>query len=162
MSRLFTALRALVYMSGFIALWGWLAVLARNGGRQWPLVLPELPAAVGLALMILGGIVVVACGATFVIAGRGTPAPFDPPRAFVPVGPYRFVRNPMYLGAAAVLVGYGLIERSAAVLGLALIGLLLAHLLVVFSEEPILEGKFGESYLRYKASVHRWLPRWRG
>lgn len=160
MSRIFTAVRALVYMSGFLALWGWLAVLARNAGRQWPVTLPAA-APFGIALMALGGIVVVACGATFVIAGRGTPAPFDPPRAFVPVGPYRFVRNPMYLGAAAVLAGYGLIERSAAVLVLALTGLVLAHLFVFFGEEPGLEERFGESYRSYKASVRRWLPRWR-
>lgn len=158
MSRAFAALRALVYMSGFIALWGWLAVLARNAGRAWPVVLPSGLAPVGVLLIVVGGLIVVACGATFVMAGRGTPAPFDAPRELVPVGPYRFVRNPMYIGATVVLLGYGLIERSPAVLALAFCGWLLAHLLVIFSEEPGLEERFGESYRSYKRSVHRWIP----
>jgi protein-S-isoprenylcysteine O-methyltransferase Ste14 len=158
MSRAFTALRALLYMSGFIALWGWLAVLARDAGRRWPVVLPAWPAPLGIVFMVLGGILALSCGATFVLVGRGTPAPFDAPRELVPVGPYRFVRNPMYVGAILVLLGYGLVESSLAVLALALGGWLLAHLFVVFGEEPVLEEKFGESYRSYKASVPRWIP----
>jgi protein-S-isoprenylcysteine O-methyltransferase Ste14 len=108
--------------------------------------------------MVLGGALALACGATFVVVGRGTPAPFDPPREFVPVGPYRFVRNPMYVGAAALLMGFGLFERSLAILALAVAGLILAHLFVVFAEEPGLEERFGDSYRSYKASVRRWVP----
>ena len=158
MSRLFTALRALLYMTGFVTLWGWLALMARDAGRQWTVVLPAWLAPLGIVLMALGGALALACGATFVVAGRGTPAPFDPPREFVPVGPYRFVRNPMYVGAAAVLAGFALVERSLAVLALAGAGLLLAHLFVVFAEEPGLEERFGDSYRSYKASVRRWIP----
>jgi protein-S-isoprenylcysteine O-methyltransferase Ste14 len=161
MSRAFAALRALVYMSGFIALWGWFAVMARDAGRGWPVLLPEWASPLGIVLMVLGGLIVVACGAAFVLVGRGTPMPLDAPRQLVPVGPYRFVRNPMYAGAVLVLLGYGLIERSLAVWALALCGWLLAHLLVVFREEPVLEERFGESYRSYKRSVGRWIPKWR-
>ena len=108
--------------------------------------------------MALGAALALACGAAFVVAGRGTPAPFDPPRELVPVGPYRFVRNPMYVGAAALLMGFGLFERSLAILALAVAGLILAHLFVVFAEEPGLERRFGDSYRSYKASVRRWIP----
>jgi hypothetical protein len=56
---------------------------------------------------------------TFVVSGRGTSAPFDAPRQLVAVGPYRWVRNPMYLGAGLVVVGYACYEKSIAVLLLA-------------------------------------------
>jgi protein-S-isoprenylcysteine O-methyltransferase Ste14 len=97
--------------------------------------------------------------AAFALVGKGTPAPFDPPRQFVAVGPYRWVRNPMYLGAVAVICGAGLWLRSIAALGVALLFVLLAHAFVLLYEEPSLEHRFGESYLRYKEAVGRWLPR---
>jgi len=65
----------------------------------------------------------------------------------------------MYIGAALVLGGYGLFERSAAVTMLSLAFLLVFHLFVVLVEEPGLECRFGESYIAYKRHVHRWLPR---
>jgi protein-S-isoprenylcysteine O-methyltransferase Ste14 len=77
---------------------------------------------------------------------------------FVAMGPYRYVRNPMYVGAILALLGGGLIVRSVSVLLLAVVFWTLAHLLVLLNEEPSLERRFGESYLRYKQRVHRWLP----
>jgi protein-S-isoprenylcysteine O-methyltransferase Ste14 len=58
----------------------------------------------------------------------------DPPRKFVVVGPYRFVRNPMYIGGFLVLVGFGPYQQSSAILLLALPWLLLAHLFVILYE----------------------------
>lgn len=49
-----------------------------------------------------------------------TPAPFDAPKRFVAAGPYRFVRNPMYVGAIALLTGLAFVLEAASVLGLAL------------------------------------------
>ncbi len=162
MERAFAALRTLLYASGFIFIWGWLAFMARDWGRDlWTGAVPTGARPVGVVLMILGAAIVLSCLATFAFVGRGTPAPFDPPRELVPVGPYRFVRNPMYVGALIVLLGFALYERSAAALGFVLFAWLLAHLLVVLIEEPGLERRFGESYLRYKASVRRWVPGWR-
>jgi len=114
---------------------------------------------VGLVLMVLGAAIALACFAAFAFVGRGTPAPFDPPRELVPVGPYRFVRNPMYVGALILLTGFALYERSVSALLFVLFAWLAAHLFVILGEEPVLERKFGESYLRYKAAVRRWLPR---
>jgi protein-S-isoprenylcysteine O-methyltransferase Ste14 len=160
MTRAFAALRTLVYMTGFVFLWGWLALMARGYDRRLAVELPAWTPPVGVVLMAVGGVLVLACGGFFSLVGRGTPAPFDPPREVVPVGPYRFVRNPMYVGALWVLTGFALYERSVAVLLFTLLAALLAHLLVVLIEEPGLEGRFGESYRRYKTSVPRWLPRW--
>jgi protein-S-isoprenylcysteine O-methyltransferase Ste14 len=96
---------------------------------------------------------------TFVVRGRGTPAPFDPPRQFVATGPYRYVRNPMYVGAMLIFGGLSLYLRWLAVLGFTAGWLLLIHAFVVFIEEPGLRDRFGATYEDYCHRVHRWLPR---
>jgi protein-S-isoprenylcysteine O-methyltransferase Ste14 len=97
----------------------------------------------------------------FVVRGRGTAAPFDPPQRFVAIGPYKFVRNPMYIGGLAMLLGFGLYLRALSVLGFtAMVGFVL-HLFVLYFEEPDLERRFGSSYLDYRKRVDRWIPRWR-
>jgi protein-S-isoprenylcysteine O-methyltransferase Ste14 len=65
----------------------------------------------------------------------------------------------MYLGAVAIIVGAGLMLRSPSAVAVALFFVALAHVFVLLYEEPTLEQRFGESYLRYKTSVNRWLPR---
>ncbi len=162
MERAFAALRTLLYASGFVFLWGWLAFMARDWGRGlWAGAIPTGARPAGVVLMVLGAVICLSCFVAFSLVGRGTPAPFDPPRELVPVGPYRFVRNPMYVGALIVLLGFAFYERSVSALAFVLFAWLAAHLLVVLSEEPVLERRFGESYLRYKASVRRWMPGWR-
>jgi len=162
MERAFAALRTLLYASGFVFLWGWLAFMARDWGRDlWSAAIPSWAPPVGVILMAIGAVIDLSCFVAFAFVGRGTPAPFDPPRQLVPVGPYRFVRNPMYVGALFVLVGFAFYERSVSALLFVLFAWLAAHLLVLFGEEPVLERKFGESYRRYKKSVWRWVPRWR-
>ncbi len=69
----------------------------------------------------------------------GTPAPFDAPEQFVAIGPYKYVRNPMYIGGFVVLVGLGIYERSPSMLIFCVAWLMLAHLLVILYEEPNLE-----------------------
>jgi protein-S-isoprenylcysteine O-methyltransferase Ste14 len=109
--------------------------------------------------MAAGGTLAFACVATFVNRGEGTPAPFDPPRKFVAAGPYRFVRNPMYIAAFTVLLGFGLYEQSPAILLFTLAWLLAAHLFVILYEEPHLHSTFGAPFDDYCRSVRRWLPR---
>jgi protein-S-isoprenylcysteine O-methyltransferase Ste14 len=116
------------------------------------------------------GLVLIACGiglyiATafwgFALRGGGTPAPIDPPKKLVVVGPYRVVRNPMYWGVLFMLLGEAIVFRSRA---LAWLGLLLfagAMLFVLVYEEPVLRRKFGAEYEEYCRRVPRWLPRWK-
>ena len=115
----------------------------------------------GLVLVIVGGALAVWCILTFALVGQGTPAPFDPPRKLVAAGPYRWVRNPMYIGAGAALSGAALYYQSAALMAFAAGFLVVAHLFVVFYEEPTLERSFGARYADYRNAVPRWVPTWR-
>lgn len=159
LSRSFTILRGVVYSAAFVWLWAWLAVAVRPFDERLPVSLPLWLRPVGYLLAAAGALLAGWCIATFVTRGRGTPAPFDPPREFVASGPYRWVRNPMYVGGAAVMLGAGLIVSSPSMVLLALGFLVLMHLFVVLHEEPTLADKFGPSYRQYRASVHRWFVR---
>jgi protein-S-isoprenylcysteine O-methyltransferase Ste14 len=159
MRTLFVALRAVLYGTGFVLFWGWIASGARRYDARLSFAVPSTWKPVGIFLMIPGALVVLACVASFVFRGQGTPAPFDPPVRFVPTGPYRYVRNPMYIGAALFLAGYGLLEGSVSIALLSLVLLAAAHVFVVLVEEPGLERRFGHSYPAYKRAVRRWLPR---
>lgn len=154
-------MRAAFYATTFVLLWAWLALSVRPLDDRFGWSLPTWAAPLGVVLAAAGGALALACVVVFVSAGRGTPAPFDPPREFVAVGPYRTVRNPMYVGGLAVLLGSGLILRSVAIVGLALVFWGVAHLFVLLYEEPTLERTFGHSYLAYKERVHRWWLTWR-
>ena len=162
MKTLFIALRATIFSAGFIFLWGWVALgLHRRYDTALGFALSGWTRALGIAVMLAGGTLALACVATFVARGQGTPAPIDPPRNFVAAGPYKFVRNPMYIGGFIALSGFGLYERSPAILLFALPWLLLAHLFVILYEEPHLRATFGAPYDAYCHSVRRWLPRLR-
>lgn len=153
------AIRTLVYASGFALFWGWIALRVRPYDNNLGITLPDWARGFGIPLMLLGGIVALTCAGTFVVVGQGTPAPFDAPRRFVAVGPYKYVRNPMYIGALIVLFGFGLYLRSLSVLVLPFGVLLLAHLFVILYEEPNLRNRFGLSYEDYCRHVNRWIPR---
>jgi len=93
--------------------------------------------------------------------GKGTPAPWDPPRKLVMIGPYRYSRNPMITGALLLLLAESLFFHSwpiAAWMILFFVGNAIYFPLV---EEKDLEKRFGEEYLQYKARVPRWIPRLR-
>jgi len=158
MRVLFDALRALVYATGFVLLWGWIALAVRPYDEGLGIVLPAWTVMLGVLSMLIGGICVLLCMGTFVVWGRGTPAPFDAPRRFVSVGPYKYVRNPMYIGAWMLLFGFGLYLRSFSILLLSVASLVLAHLFVILYEEPHLRDRFGASYEEYRNSVPRWTP----
>jgi len=159
LSRAFVVVRGLLYSYGFVLLWAWLAISIRPLDARLAVTIPAWLAPLGFLFAVAGALLAALCIGVFVTAGRGTPAPFDPPRVVVAVGPYRWVRNPMYLGAAAVLLGAGLMVESPSVVLLAIAFLAMAHVLVILYEEPALSARFGDGYERYKASVHRWLIR---
>jgi protein-S-isoprenylcysteine O-methyltransferase Ste14 len=157
-STLWTAGRALVYATAFVALWGWVAWEAHRAKGPFGIELPPRVAPIGVALMAIGAAIGVACIVTFVVRGKGTPAPFDAPREFVASGPYRWVRNPMYVGGFLVLAGYALCAVSFAALIVAFGMLVAAHLFTVLYEEPALERRFGDAYRAYRRRTRRWIP----
>ena len=119
----------------------------------------ELPQVAGMVIGAAGAAIALWCISTFAFLGRGTPAPFDPPRRLVIRGPYRFVRNPMYIGAGIALASAALFYRSFLLLAYACLFLLVTHLFVVFYEEPTLQRTFGLEYETYCRQVRRWWPR---
>jgi len=117
------------------------------------------PQVAGMVLGACGAALALACIFTFVFAGRGTPAPFDPPRRLVVRGPYGVVRNPMYLGAGLALMGAALVYQSIPLLGYAGAFLLITHVFVVLYEEPTLRQTFESEYESYCRRVGRWWPK---
>jgi protein-S-isoprenylcysteine O-methyltransferase Ste14 len=112
----------------------------------------------GMILSAAGAALAAWCVLTFVVVGHGTPAPFDPPRRLVIRGPYRFVRNPMYIGAGLALIGASLFYRAWVLLIYVALLWILTHTLVVFYEERVLGQMFGRDYATYRRQVRRWLP----
>lgn len=159
MKTLFITLRALVYMTGFVLFWGWIALSVREFDRSFGASLPAWTETLGIIFMPVGGILALACAGVFIARGRGTPAPFDAPKEFVAVGPYKYARNPMYVGALVLLIGFGLYLHSISILLLCVVLFLLVNLFVVFFEEPNLSGKFGATYEAYCKAVPRWIPK---
>ncbi len=153
--------RALTYAAlfiGFFLVFVPQRILHATGIVRPPWIGPAQMA--GLELVALGGGLAVWCVMTFALVGKGTPAPFDPPRKLVIAGPYRWVRNPMYIGAGLVLVGTALFYRSEALAAFAAAFWVVVHAFVVLYEEPTLERTFGAQYSDYRNAVHRWLPKW--
>jgi protein-S-isoprenylcysteine O-methyltransferase Ste14 len=157
--NLFTLFRAIAYAALFISLVLVFlpAQVLRWAGVERPAVIGA-PQIVGIVLMILGGALAIWCVLAFATLGRGTPAPFDPPRLLVVRGPYRYVRNPMYIGAAVALAGASLFYESIALAGFTILFLLIVHSFVMLYEERVLRRQFGADYDDYCARVSRWKP----
>src|SRR5262245_37016965 len=116
----------------------------------------------GVPLILIGAAGLLWCIWQFFSEGRGTLAPVDAPKQLVVRGLYRYVRNPMYVSVATILIGEAMLFMSTAIVIEAGIFMVLVYLFVVFYEEPTLRRQFGESYERYTERVGRWIPRSRG
>ena len=114
---------------------------------------------IGFVIMGLGLFLLLWCVRDFMVSGKGTLAPWDPPKHLVVVGLYRFVRNPMYVAVLTLLLGWCLTAGSWLLAGYAIVLAIAFHLRVIFYEEPRLSRQFGAEWTAYSASVRRWLPR---
>lgn len=115
--------------------------------------------ALGWPVLFSGMSVLLWCVRDFYVIGKGTLAPWDPPKKLVIVGLYQFVRNPMYVGILGCVTGWGLIAGSPLLAAYAGVLAVCFHLRVILYEEPTLAGKFGDEWMQYRATVNRWLPR---
>jgi protein-S-isoprenylcysteine O-methyltransferase Ste14 len=156
--RLFALCRALVVAPLFVSLWMYFVPRWIAGRAAF-----DSPRPLGWIVVAIGAIVGLPCVWEFAWRGLGTPAPFDPPRRLVITGPYRFVRNPMYVGMGIALLGEGLVYPRLTGLMLVMIVVLWAvvTLFVIGYEEPTLRAMFGADYEEYCRSVRRWIPRLR-
>jgi protein-S-isoprenylcysteine O-methyltransferase Ste14 len=148
---LWRALLAFLALPGVIAIAipAWFAANALGDGGRFH--------AAGLLPLIAGFALLLWCVRDFFVAGKGTLAPWSPPRHLVTVGLYRFSRNPMYVAVALMLGGWALAFASLTIAIYAVFVIAAFHLRVVFGEEPWLARTHGAQWDEYKARVPRWL-----
>ena len=113
----------------------------------------------GGVVMAAGVVLLLACIRVFAVVGGGTPGPWDPPQRLVAVGPYRWVRNPIYVAALLIVLGEAWLFQSLSLLGYGAGVAIFFHLLVISYQEPTLVARFGEQYEAYARTVSRWIPR---
>jgi protein-S-isoprenylcysteine O-methyltransferase Ste14 len=115
----------------------------------------------GVLLMAAGLAVLLESFARFALQGLGTPAPLFPTRHLVVSGFYRYVRNPMYVAVASLILGQGLFLGNVHVLEYGIAVWAAFHLFVLLYEEPTLRITYGSEYEDFCTNVHRWVPRLR-
>lgn len=145
------ALLAFLALPGVVAIAvpAWMTANAlRAGARLHPVGL--LPLLVGFALLVW-------CAREFYVAGKGTLAPWSPPRHLVTSGLYRYSRNPMYVAVAMMLAGWALAFASSTIAIYAGFVIGAFHLRVVYGEEPWLARTHGAAWDEYRSRVPRWL-----
>jgi len=159
MKALWLLLKNLLYLiivPGVVA--GWLPLRVFERRAQWPVDFAWYQWT-GLVLALPGVTVLLHATWVFAVRGHGTPSFFDPPKKLTRRGPYKWVRNPMYLAFFAMVGGEGLFFQSWHI-GVYFVFVVCAlHLLVVLHEESALRFRFGAIYEDYKRDVPRWLPR---
>ncbi|MFZ2657509.1 MAG: isoprenylcysteine carboxylmethyltransferase family protein [Victivallales bacterium] len=111
----------------------------------------------GGIIMGLGFFLLLWCVRDFYVSGKGTLAPWDPPKHLVVVGLYRFSRNPMYISVLTLIGGWALLAASPLTGAYFLIFCIIFHLRVIFYEEPCLSKMFGQEWTDYCAQVSRWI-----
>ena len=122
---------------------------ARSDRRAWQWL--------GLVLVVGGSALLLLCVREFYVAGKGTLAPWSPPRHLVTSGLYRRSRNPMYVAVTTVLVGWAVWFASTTLLVYALAVVVAFQLRVLLYEEPRVAASFGEEWVRYRERVRRWM-----
>ena len=111
----------------------------------------------GLPLLVWGYLQYRLVGKYRLVLGGGGPGLDTPPDNIVAQGPYRFLRNPMYLGHLIFMAGLTIGFHSWAAALLLLVHIPWFHARVL-KDEVYLEQRFGAPYLEYKSRVKRWIP----
>jgi len=142
-----------IVVPGSGAVWIPWWILSRDGRDPEPTAWPAV------LLIATGAALYLWCLWLFATVGRGTPGPWDAPRRFVAVGPYRWVRNPIYIGAVLVVCGEAWLFGSIPLLVYTGAMAVVCHLFVIGYEERALARRFGTGYDAYRSRVSRWIPR---
>jgi protein-S-isoprenylcysteine O-methyltransferase Ste14 len=119
---------------------------------------------VAAGIRVAAGVLILVCGTSLVISARiwftrtgQSPIPWKPTPELILRGPYRFTRNPMYVGVTLFVVGLGLTLNDIWISLFAAPALLVVHFIAVLPEERYLAEKFGESYRNFHAQVRRYV-----
>jgi protein-S-isoprenylcysteine O-methyltransferase Ste14 len=123
-----------------------------------------LDARIGWPLRTAAGIAIIGCGLALIVwANRGfirigrKPEPWLPSSALILEGPYRFTRNPMYVGMTLIQLGIAAAADNGWIALFTAPSLLVVHFMAVVPEERYLEETFGDSYAALKKQVRRYL-----
>lgn len=111
---------------------------------------------IGAFIIISGAAIMFSAAGLFQRLGTGI-RPSSPTTSIATSGPYRWTRNPMYLGMAIVYAGIAFSLDGPIALALLPLVLILIQTKVIAREERYLEEKFGDEYINYKAKVRRWI-----
>jgi protein-S-isoprenylcysteine O-methyltransferase Ste14 len=143
----------------------WVFILAYLVGFVVQLYLPiPVQSAKVVRISLITGLVLVVIGVAFAFSALGifkkrstTTIPFERPTSLVMSGPYRFSRNPMYVGLTLIYLGVA--GTRAELWPVIVLPVLLAYVnfIVIPVEEQYLREAFGDSYAQYSARVRRWL-----
>ena len=139
--------------------WG-LAVIA-GLALDWLLPLPFLPddlqkGFLGVSVFVLA--LALLAWAIVTMTGAGSNVPTNrPTTTIVESGPYRFTRNPIYLGMVLGLIGLGIAFDNLWLLVMLVPFALVIRYGVVAREEAYLERTFSDAYRGYRRRVRRWL-----
>ncbi|MFC7526340.1 methyltransferase family protein [Parapedobacter sp. GCM10030251] len=121
----------------------------------WELI-PDRYAWVGVLLIAAGALLVYATN--FVLLKKKTSTrPFGRPTVLITTGPFKWSRNPIYMGMTVVLIGIATVLGSLSAFIFPIIFTVLVHRRVIPVEEYYLQKRFGEAYLTYKTRVKRWI-----
>jgi protein-S-isoprenylcysteine O-methyltransferase Ste14 len=151
-----TSILYLIFEAGVFALYIPLVLL-----RSGPRIETGIFSFLAFPLWLLGSIIILRCFWDFTFRGRGTPLPTDPPKELVITGFYRYVRNPIYVGAFLIFLAHFLWFGYWKLFLYAVLSFIGVHLYIIFYEEPNLRRKFGAAYEEYLQRVPRWIPRFR-
>lgn len=148
----------------FVAIGGTFGCLLPYLDNDWhfhqPMPCWDIARAAGVLLICAGLAPILGSFAEFFKAA-GTPIPVASPPRLVVTGFYRYVRNPIYAGFFAVLIGQALLFGSLGLVTYAAVAWCVGAVAVRWYEEPILSRKFGAEYQAYRHAVPAWVPRLR-
>ena len=147
---IFRAIAAFVALPGLVAFAIPVAIAISTNRPVRQIGLAAIPLCLGTLLLLW-------CVREFYVAGRGTLAPWDPPRHLVTTGPYAVSRNPMYIGVVTILVGWCVLWDSRTLIIYTVSFAIGFHLRVLLFEEPWAAHQFGAEWQSYRARVARWL-----
>ncbi len=133
-------------------------VIAFGASRLWPLSFPSSAVSTvgGRVLMGLGGVLLVWAQVEFRRHGT-TESHRLPTTVLITSGPFRYSRNPIYVGLTALMLGISLAYNNFWALGLTFVAVVAIHRLTVVKEEAYLLREFGDTYREYRRTVRRWL-----